>query len=115
MIVGYVQSGKTANMAGMMAIGADNGYNFFIVLSGTIENLRRQTQERLFNDLNTSGNVAWQSLENLRVESPVGSRLSDLHLRSGNRQRYMTVLLKNSRRLDNLLSWLSRGLTTEVT
>lgn len=109
MIVGYVQSGKTANMAGMMAIGADNGYNFFIVLSGTIENLRRQTQERLFNDLNTSGNVAWQSLENLRVESPVGSRLSDLHLRSGNRQRYMTVLLKNSRRLDNLLSWLSRG------
>ena len=51
LVVGNVQSGKTANMAGLMAMAADYGWNMFIVLSGTIENLRRQTQTRLYNDL----------------------------------------------------------------
>ena len=47
LVVGNVQSGKTANMAGLMAMAADWGWNMFIVLSGTIENLRKQTQNRL--------------------------------------------------------------------
>ena len=53
MVVGNVQSGKTANMAGVISMAADFGYNFFIVLSGTIENLRIQTQKRLINDLSS--------------------------------------------------------------
>ena len=52
LVIGNVQSGKTANMAALMAMAADWGWNMFIVLSGTIENLRVQTQNRLFNDLN---------------------------------------------------------------
>lgn len=50
LVIGNVQSGKTANMAGVISLAADYGYNFFIVLSGTIENLRKQTSNRLFND-----------------------------------------------------------------
>ena len=33
LVIGNVQSGKTANMAGLMAMAADNGFNYFIVLS----------------------------------------------------------------------------------
>ena len=62
LVVGNVQSGKTANMAGLMAMTADYGWNIFIILSGTIENLRKQTQERLFKDLNNYGTLRWTSL-----------------------------------------------------
>ncbi|HEM6264893.1 TPA: hypothetical protein U2D20_000154 [Streptococcus suis] len=48
LVLGNVQSGKTANMAGVISMAADQGYNFFIVLTGTIENLRKQTSDRLF-------------------------------------------------------------------
>ena len=60
-VIGNVQSGKTANMAALMAMAADWGYNMFIVLSGTIENLRVQTQNRLFSDLNSNGNILCSS------------------------------------------------------
>lgn len=43
LVVGNVQSGKTANMAALMAMAADAGWNMFIVLSGMMENLRVQT------------------------------------------------------------------------
>ena len=55
LVVGNVQSGKTANMAGVMAMAADQGFNIFIVLSGTIESLRQQTSSRLFHDLHVPG------------------------------------------------------------
>ena len=65
LVIGNVQSGKTANMAALMAMAADWGWNMFIVLSGTIENLRQQTQNRLLNDLNCQGNLNWNGLEHL--------------------------------------------------
>ena len=51
LVVGYVQSGKTANYTAVMAKAADAGYRLFIVLSGLHNNLRRQTQVRLTGDL----------------------------------------------------------------
>jgi hypothetical protein len=42
LVIGNVQSGKTANMAGLMSMAADHGFNIFIILSGTIENLRNK-------------------------------------------------------------------------
>jgi Z1 domain len=51
LVVGYVQSGKTANYTAVMAKAADAGYRLFIVLSGLHNNLRRQTQVRLTSDL----------------------------------------------------------------
>jgi len=42
LVVGYVQSGKTANFTAVMAKAADAGYSLFIVLSGLHNNLRRQ-------------------------------------------------------------------------
>ncbi|MFE2382333.1 Z1 domain-containing protein [Streptomyces misionensis] len=47
LVVGYVQSGKTANFAGVIAKAVDAGYRLVIVLGGTINMLRAQTQRRL--------------------------------------------------------------------
>ena len=44
LVIGNVQSGKTANMAALMAMAADWGWNMFIVLSGTIELPARKTR-----------------------------------------------------------------------
>lgn len=51
LVVGYVQSGKTANFAGVIAKAIDAGYRLVIVMTGTIELLRSQTQRRLDREL----------------------------------------------------------------
>lgn len=47
LVVGHVQSGKTANFTGVIAKAIDAGYRLIIVLTGTVELLRSQTQRRL--------------------------------------------------------------------
>lgn len=47
LVVGQVQSGKTANYTGLICKAADAGFNFIIVLAGIHNNLRSQTQNRL--------------------------------------------------------------------
>lgn len=47
LVVGYVQSGKTANFTGVVAKALDAGYRLIIVMTGTIELLRAQTQRRM--------------------------------------------------------------------
>lgn len=47
LVVGQVQSGKTANYTGLICKAADAGFNFIIVLAGIHNNLRSQTQSRL--------------------------------------------------------------------
>ncbi len=47
LIIGDVQSGKTSTYIGFMCKAADAGYKVFILLTGTIESLRQQTQERV--------------------------------------------------------------------
>ncbi|RYL92398.1 Z1 domain-containing protein [Sporolactobacillus sp. THM19-2] len=106
LVIGQVQSGKTSSMAGLMAMAADWGWNTFIVLSGMIENLREQTQKRLFKDLNHPGNTVWRSLSDLSRNSPTGNRLSDLNFSEGAPERFLYVCLKNKTRLENLISWL---------
>ncbi len=47
LVVGHIQSGKTANMAALIARAADEGYKLFILLGGLWKDLRAQTQRRL--------------------------------------------------------------------
>jgi hypothetical protein len=47
LVIGHVQSGKTANYMGLIAKTADAGYKFIIVIAGIHNNLRKQTQERI--------------------------------------------------------------------
>lgn len=55
--VGHVQSGKTANFTGIVAKAIDSGYRLIIVLTGTIELLRGQTQRRLDMELVGEENI----------------------------------------------------------
>jgi hypothetical protein len=47
MVVGEVQSGKTANYTGLICKAVDAGFNFIIILAGIHNNLRSQTQIRI--------------------------------------------------------------------
>ncbi|WP_031217453.1 Z1 domain-containing protein [Halomonas sp. PBN3] len=47
MVVGHVQSGKTANYTGLACKAADVGYRLIIVIAGLHNNLRNQTQGRI--------------------------------------------------------------------
>ncbi|MGW5866559.1 Z1 domain-containing protein [Streptomyces sp. NPDC055239] len=47
LVVGYVQSGKTANITGVVAKAVDVGYRLVIILSGSLNILRAQTQRRI--------------------------------------------------------------------
>ena len=51
LVLGYVQSGKTANYTALISKAADVGYRLFIVLAGMDNGLRRQTQLRLQKEL----------------------------------------------------------------
>jgi len=60
LVVGDVQSGKTATYTALTCKAGDAGYRLIILLTGTLENLRRQTQERLdegFVGLDSSGEL----------------------------------------------------------
>ncbi|MCF2586103.1 Z1 domain-containing protein [Brevibacterium sp. UCMA 11752] len=54
LVIGYVQSGKTANYTGLIAKAVDAGYRIVVVLAGLYTNLRVQTQIRLQQDLGTA-------------------------------------------------------------
>lgn len=47
LVVGHVQSGKTANYLGVINKAADAGYRVVILIAGVHNNLRSQTQERV--------------------------------------------------------------------
>lgn len=47
MVVGHVQSGKTANYTGLICKAADAGYRLIVVIAGIHNNLRNQTQQRI--------------------------------------------------------------------
>lgn len=63
LVVGYVQSGKTANFTGVVAKAIDAGYRLVIVLTGTIELLRSQTQRRLDMEL-----IGMQNIHDVEYE-----------------------------------------------
>lgn len=66
LVLGAVQSGKTANFNGVINRGVDAGYDLIIVFSGIMEDLRSQTQKRINNDVVGIGEVRNQ------INQPVG-------------------------------------------
>lgn len=64
LVVGHVQSGKTAHFTGVVAKAIDAGYRLVIVLSGTTDILRAQTQRRLDMELVGRENILRGAEEN---------------------------------------------------
>ncbi|MDL1866946.1 hypothetical protein FBR06_06800 [Betaproteobacteria bacterium PRO4] len=105
LVVGYVQSGKTANFTAVIAKAADAGYRVFIVLSGTKISLRAQTQRRLDRELVELNDVLWYT----------PTRTNDFNLIDNpnyfldpDKDSYvLCVVKKNSPILRRLIRWLS--------
>lgn len=57
LVLGYVQSGKTANFTGLINKAYDEGYKLVIVLSGIHNDLRAQTQLRLEEEVLGKNNI----------------------------------------------------------
>ena len=62
LVVGDVQSGKTSNYLGLVTKAADAGYKVIFILTGTIESLRKQTQQRV-----EEGFIGWDSFNGVAV------------------------------------------------
>ena len=110
LVVGYVQSGKTANMTAVISKAADVGFKVIIVLSGLTNALRRQTQERFSHDIVSLNKDRWFKWTD-------GDR--DLHdqaildnpnsiLRGDGSNRHLAVVKKNPSILNRLIKLSKR-------
>jgi hypothetical protein len=128
LVVGDVQSGKTATYPALCCKAGDAGYRLIILLTGTLENLRRQTQERL--DEGFVGRDSSGELTVVRNSRAVGVGLINNQKSAGvftSRERdfnkslinslgfrldafqvpVLVVVKKNKRVLENLEKWLN--------
>ena len=107
LVLGYVQSGKTANMEALIAMAADHGWNLFIILGGTKDNLREQTRDRIIADLtNNNGNLNWRGIEQPQGDDGDAFNAAE-NLFLNERDRYVTVCLKQPDRLRRLIGWIT--------
>lgn len=77
LVVGYVQSGKTANFSAVIAKAIDCGYRLIIVLTGMQNQLRQQTQRRLDMELVGVSNILGDLTPAQAVGTPNGEYLDD--------------------------------------
>lgn len=74
LVVGHVQSGKTANMTAVIAKAVDRGYRLVLLLGGMTDSLRTQTQRRLETDLVRCNEDWWELLTVGEQDFQAGSR-----------------------------------------
>lgn len=84
LVVGAVQSGKTASMMGVAAVAIDQGYRIVILLAGAKDDLRQQTARRfnaqLLRQSDTIPNTAATTLGIPRGAGPLGGFALPYHL-----------------------------------
>ena len=127
LVIGHVQSGKTANYTGVIARAADAGYRFIVVIAGIHNNLRQQTQERL------EHGFVGRSTHALSSQKPVGvglleenypvpvtlttiaddfshriARQINFKIVDFEKKPIILVIKKNVRVLEALYNWLSQ-------
>lgn len=110
LVLGYVQSGKTTNFMSVVAKAADVGYRLIIVLTGTTENLRMQTQDRLNDYLIEPCSSIWHPLTSVDIDFSVTTG-ADAIL-SNPSMRSIAVVKKNPSRLRRLHKWIKTASAT---
>ena len=130
MVVGHVQSGKTANYSALVCKAADAGYKFIVVIAGGINNLRNQTQSRLnesFIGLDKGiqvgvgiGNSKRESLpiSLTTTERDFNKQDADRNAQASNFDNTITPILlvikKNTNTLTNVIKWLESQYKNQV-
>ena len=128
LLIGDVQSGKTANYIAIMNKAADVGYRVIILLTGTVESLRRQTQERVDEGFIGRSSKAYLQRNSQTLRKGVGLKdanrfatgftteasdfkkatLNSMNVNLDNmtKEPVVFVLKKNAKTLENLIGWL---------
>ena len=126
MVIGHVQSGKTANYLGVTTKAADAGYRIVIIMAGVHNKLRDQTQQRV-----DEGFIGFDTSLGIRSwgKTPVGVGLYDLRRKPVSfttaikdfsrdvaeslnirlqdlREPVVFIIKKNTNTLQNLEGWL---------
>ena len=126
--MGHVQSGKTANYAGLICKAADAGYKLVVVLAGMHKNLRSQTQIRLDEaflgydstpvkrgDRGARRSVGVGSIDPSIMANTITNRLDDGDFKRSVAENFniqpgglplLFVVKKNASVLKNILSWV---------
>ncbi len=113
LVMGYVQSGKTANFCALVAKAADVGYKLIIVLSGIHNSLRLQTQRRINRalGLDPAGvpepepGMRWIGLTTASINGDFRPGTIDANVLQGN-ERVLLVCKKNASVLRRLTQWI---------
>lgn len=136
LVMGDVQSGKTANYNGLIAKAADAGYKVIVLLTGLIEELRKQTQERM--DEGFVGRNSRDILGATQKMEPIGvgkyrnkfanvlTSIDSDFLTSNSKalkgiplsnisEPVLFVIKKNKSPLENLNKWLSQQIPAGLT
>lgn len=134
MVVGNVQSGKTANYSGLINKATDAGYKLIIVIAGVHNSLRSQTQERI-----DEGYIGRNSTDFIQrkqnVKTGVGfypcdteiysytssgekgdfnrTIASNINVPIGGKSPTVLVIKKNTSILENLIFWLNQFATND--
>jgi len=111
LVVGYVQSGKTLSFETVISLARDNGYGLVIVLSGTKNNLRVQSEERLCKDLGIDdGDDAWYHRSNPSTDGDslqIENKLAAWKKQPEKRRAVLITALKQWQQLEKLTKLLS--------
>lgn len=112
LVVGYVQSGKTANMTAVIAKAVDSGYNFVVVLAGVTDKLRQQTQRRLEADLVKRHPAHWTRLTSTERDGDF-KKPAQGHLQPSTKIQ-LCVMKKNIAPLQRLLDCIVKTPASEM-
>ena len=129
MVMGHVQSGKTAHYTGLVCKAADAGYKVIVIIAGIHNNLRNQTQRRIdegFIGLDSTGRLRGSvPAQNLVGVGRFDSRRQPNSFTTSQRdfnkviadsisiplqnlvEPVVFVIKKNSNTLRNLIEWLA--------
>lgn len=123
LVVGHVQSGKTANYLSLINLAADYGYKLVILIAGVHNNLRSQTQKRV-----NEGFIGYDSLARKLVgvgldrdevsKRPVSLTNTEMDFNRQSQEvmgfspsvvsnTVIVVIKKNFHTLTNVINWLS--------
>jgi hypothetical protein len=121
LVIGHVQSGKTANFTAVIAKAVDAGYRFIIVFAGLHNNLRSQTQLRLDSEL--TGEPFIEDVEHVEIPQLANRqwvRLTDegdftdrttlrLDTLSQSGRPILVVMKKKPQIMRKLLRWIKKA------
>jgi len=128
MVVGHVQSGKTANYSSLVCKAADAGYKFIVVIAGGINNLRDQTQERLneaFIGLDKGKQTGVGSLDRSKLPISLTTIERDFNTHDADRNSQglnfdnistpiLLVIKKNTSTLTSVIVWLKNQYKNKI-